>query len=204
MGGAHIGKALQTMSDFSSAALLRTLADTGALLTGHFELRSGLHSAEFFQCANLLRHPRIAERLCTELVQRVPAAVREATELVIAPALGGILVGHEVARALDRPSIFAEKSDGRLVMRRFTIEPGTKVLVAEDVVTRGGRVQETIDLVRAAGAEVLSVAVLVDRSGGQARFDVPLVALLSMAPRTWAPADCPLCRGGSTPVHPGS
>ncbi len=188
----------------STNRLLRTLSETGALLEGHFELRSGLHSAEFFQCANLLRHPRIAGRLCAALARRLPAAVREAVELVVSPALGGILVGHEVARALDRPSIFAEKAEGRLVLRRFAIDPGTKVLIAEDVVTRGGRVQETIELVRAAQAEVLGVVVLVDRSGGQAHFDVPLEALLSMAPRTWDPADCPLCRQGSTPVHPGS
>ncbi len=188
----------------SEAEVLQALSDTGALLKGHFELRSGLHSADFFQCANLLRHPRIAQRLCAALAASVPAALQDEIRTVAAPALGGILVGHEVARALDKLSIFAEKESGRLVLRRFALQPGEAVLVAEDVVTRGGRVQETIDLVRQAGGRVVAVVTLVDRSGGAARFDVPHFALLRLAPTTWTPAECPLCREGSRPVHPGS
>ena len=185
--------------------ILRALEETGALLNGHFELRSGLHSDRYFQCAYLLRQPRRAEALCAELVRRMrPSLAGARLDGVIAPALGGILVGHEVARALDLQSIFAEKQDGRLVLRRFAIRPGERYVVAEDVITRGGRVQETIDIVRAAGAEAAAVAVIVDRSDGAAKFDCPAFSLLRMAPTTWAPADCPLCRQGSRAVHPGS
>lgn len=185
--------------------ILALLADTGALLSGHFELRSGLHSDRFFQCANVLRHPRTAERLCAELVRTMqPALSGGRVDSVIAPALGGMIVGHEVARALNVLSIFAEKQDGKLVMRRFAIRPGERYVVAEDVITRGGRVQETIDIVRAAGAQVVAIAVLVDRSAGAATFDYPTFSLLRMAPQTWEPAACPLCKTGGKPVHPGS
>ncbi len=185
--------------------ILKMLEDTGALLSGHFELRSGLHSNRFFQCANVLRYPRIAGQLCDELVKRMRAAMEiGAVDGVISPALGGILVGHEVARAMDVKCIFAEKQDNKLVMRRFGMKPGERYVVAEDVITRGGRVQETIDLVKAAGAEVAAVLVLVDRSAGQARFDYPTFALLQMAPEVWEPALCPLCAQKKPFVHPGS
>ncbi len=192
------------MNALTQKQVLQTLSDTGALLEGHFELRSGLHSGNYFQCANLLRYPRQAQRLCEALAAMIPEELAAKVRTVVSPALGGILVGHEVARALDKLSIFAEKQDGALVMRRFAVQPGEPVLVAEDVVTRGGRVQETIDLVRAAGGEVLGVAVLVDRSGGKASFDVPFFSLLQMEPVVWEPADCPLCASGSKAVHPGS
>ena len=185
--------------------VLSVLAETGALLRGHFELRSGLHSPEFFQCANLLRFPRKAGELCAALAAAVPANLAAEAETVVSPALGGILVGHEVARALDRKCIFAEKQDGALVMRRFEIEPGEPCIVAEDVVTRDGRVQETIDIVRAAGGRVLAVVTLVDRSGGKASFGaIPHFSLLRMEPVTYEPSACPLCAAGGTPVHPGS
>jgi orotate phosphoribosyltransferase len=125
-------------------------------------------------------------------------------DTVIAPAMGGIVVGHEVARVLDVRSIFAEKQDGKLVLRRFVIAAGERCLVAEDVITRGGRVQETVDIVRARGGVVVAVVCLVDRSNGQARFGVPLLSLMELAPVTYEPADCPLCRQGLPLVHPGS
>lgn len=184
--------------------ILHELEATGALLSGHFELRSKLHSDRFFQCALLQRHPRVFARLCAALAAKVEAAAPGRLDCVIAPALGGIVAGHELARALDLRSIFAEKVDGRLAMRRFAIEPGARYLVAEDVVTRGGRVQETIDLVRQGGGEPVAVAVLVDRSAGQANFGVPLVSLLEMAPQVWEPSACPLCQAGRPFVHPGS
>jgi orotate phosphoribosyltransferase len=185
--------------------ILSLLEETGALLNGHFELRSKLHSDRFFQCANVCRYPRAAEKLCAELVRRMRPELGDARiDGVIAPAMGGLVVGHEVARALDVRSIFAEKQDGKLVMRRFTIKPGERYVVAEDVITRGGRVQETIDIVRAAGAEVAAVAVLVDRSAGAAKFDYPTFSLLQLAPQVWEPAACPMCKQGSKPVHPGS
>ena len=135
---------------------------------------------------------------------------------MISPAVGGILVGHEVARALDTKCVFAEKvqDEGvdatgkpitKLAMRRFTLKPGERYVVAEDVVTKGGRVQETIDLVKAAGAEVAAVVLLVDRSKGSVKFgDIPMFSLVQIQPTTWEPAACPLCAAGGHPVHPGS
>lgn len=186
--------------------VLRHFQQTGALLDGHFELRSGLHSDRFFQCAHLLRHPRRAEALAADLAHRLRQTLPDLPQVtgVISPAMGGIIVGHELARALDTQSIFAEKQDGRLCLRRFQIAPGQTWIVAEDVVTRGGRVQETIDIVRAAGAAVAAVALLVDRSDGRLAFDCPVISLLRMTPRLWPPADCPLCRSGRPLSHPGS
>ncbi len=125
-------------------------------------------------------------------------------DVVISPAMGGLAVGHEVGRALDLPFIFAEKVDGHLALRRFSLEAGARVIVAEDVVTRGGRVQETIDIVRGCGAEVVSVLLLVDRSGGVADFGVPAFSLVEVVPHTYEPDACPLCKAGSPFVHPGS
>ncbi len=197
--------------------VLKIFADTGALLTGHFELRSKLHSDRYFQCANVLRYPRIAARLCDALVAKMKAACDSGPlDGVVSPAVGGILVGHEVARALDTKCVFAEKVPGegvdatgkpvtKLAMRRFALKPGERYVVAEDVVTKGGRVQETIDLVQAAGAEVAAVVLLVDRSKGTVRFgDIPMFSLVQIQPTTWEPAACPLCKAGGHPVHPGS
>ena len=198
--------------------ILKIFAETGALLEGHFELRSKLHSDRYFQCANVLRYPRIAARLCDELVAKMNAACDVGRiDGVISPAVGGILVGHEVARALDTKCVFAEKVQAgdevdatgkpvtKLAMRRFSLKPGERYVVAEDVVTKGGRVQETIDLVQAAGAEVAAVVLLVDRSKGSVKFgDIPMFSLVQIQPTTWEPAACPLCAAGGHPVHPGS
>jgi len=187
--------------------LLQTFRETGALLKGHFELRSGLHSPEYFQCALLLQYPAVAERLCKALVagMRASPALKLTAECVISPALGGLFVGHEVARALGLPHIFAEKEAGKLVMRRgFEIRRGQKFVVAEDVITRGGRVQETIDIVEKSGGIVVAIAVLVNRSGGKVSFKYPLFSLLEMEPVTYEPAGCPLCKRGEPMVHPGS
>jgi len=199
-----------------SSDVMDILRQTGGLLEGHFELRSGLHSDRFFQCANVLRYPRIAGQLCSALVEKMKAdGLAGDVDTVIAPALGGILVGYEIARYLEPPrpfgsgkplvrSIFAEKQNDKLVLRRFDIKEGEGVVVAEDVVTRGGRVQETIDIVAARGGNILAVALLVDRSGGKARFDYPTHSLLEMEPVTWTPEECPLCRKKIPLVHPGS
>ncbi len=186
--------------------ILRVLEESEALLKGHFELRSKLHSNRFFQCANLLRYPHLAAMLCEELVRRTRDTLDlgELTGGVIAPAIGGIIVGHEVARALNTRSIFAEKENDRLVMRRFKIRPGERYVVAEDVITRGGRVQESIDLVTAAGGEIAAVLVLVDRSDGKANFGYPTFSLLKMAPEVWTAAECPMCAKNQPFVHPGS
>lgn len=184
---------------------LDILRETGALLEGHFELRSKLHSGQFFQCANALKFPDAAEKLCGAVVEKYKAEnSTDDIEGVISPALGGIIVGHEVARALGVKSIFAEKKDDVLVMRRFTIEAGKKYIVAEDVVTRGGRVQETIDIVEQAGGIVAAILLIVNRSGGKAQFDYPVYSLLEMEPVTYEPGKCPLCDEGKPLVHPGS
>ena len=199
-------------------SVLGAFKKTEALLEGHFELRSKLHSNRYFQCANVLRYPRIAAKLCREATKRAVASGKLGKRIdgVISPAVGGILVGHEVARELNVKCIFAEKVQGKgvdatgkpntvLALRRFAIRKGERYVVAEDVVTKGGRVQETIDLVKAAGGKVAGVVVLVDRSGGKAKFGrVPMFPLVRMTPETWTAAECPMCKAGSRPVHPGS
>jgi len=187
--------------------ILAKLKDTGALLEGHFELRSGLHSDRYFQCANLLMYPRTAGELCgalSEQLRRVLPA-DPPVDAVVSPAMGGIIVGHEIARALGVRSIFVEKTqDGALALRRFEISGGESFVVAEDVITRGGRVQETIDIVEGRGGKIAAIALLIDRSDGAVQFEYPTSRLLEMAPVAWEPGDCPLCAEGVPLVHPGS
>ncbi len=187
----------------TGAEVLQIFRDTRALLDGHFVLRSGLHSRQYFQCALVLQHPRVAEKLCGDLAGKLKTA---GAQVVISPALGGLFVGHEVARALDVRHIFVEKnSAGRLELRRgFQVARGEKVLVVEDVVTKGGRVQETIDIVRALGGEVVGVGTLVDRSGGKVGFGVPFESLIALSVDTFDPATCPLCQAGVPLIKPGS
>ncbi len=187
--------------------ILKIFRDTGALLGGHFELRSGLHSDQYFQCALVLQHPRLAGQLCSALADRLRDELGEAfrPDGIISPALGGIPVGHELGRAFNVRAIFAEKQEGRLVLRRaFEVKPGERFIVGEDVVTRGGRVREVMDIVTSRGGIVEAVAVLVDRSAGQFACERPLVSLLQLAPTTWPPAECPLCGQGVPVHHPGS
>jgi orotate phosphoribosyltransferase len=187
----------------SEAQVLERFVQTRALLEGHFLLRSGLHSNRYFQAALVLQHTRLAADLCAELAARF-ADTR--VDLVISPALGGLVVGQEVGRALGVRAIFAEKDEqSNLVLRRgFRLERGERVLVAEDVVTKGGRVQQTLDLVRAAGAEAVGVAVLVDRSRGGNPFAVPMHSLARLDLPAYAPEECPLCRQGVPLEKPGS
>lgn len=186
--------------------VLEILTKSEALLDGHFELRSGLHSDRFFQCAYVLRYPDLAERLCRALVEKARGVLGEDLKAdgVIAPAMGGIVVGHEIARVLGVKSIFAEKKDDELVLRRFDIDKGERYVVAEDVITRGGRVQETIDIVEARGGRVAAIVLLVNRSGGKAEFKYPTISLLEMEPVTYSPEACPLCKQGLALAHPGS
>jgi len=152
---------------------------TRALLEGHFVLRSGLHSGQFFQCAQVCQHMDAVERLATLLKAKLTGY---SFSTVLAPAMGGLVIGQELARQTGSRYIFAEKVDDRLVMRRgFTFAPNERVLIAEDVVTRGGRVQECLALVRAAGAIPVAVTMLVDRSASEARFDVPAISLLELS-----------------------
>jgi len=184
--------------------VLDLFRQTGALLHGHFVLRSGLHSREFFQCALLLQDAAIAAKVCGWLADKLD--VHEATT-VISPAVGGIIVGQEVARHLGKRHIFAEKDgDGGLVLRRgFQIKPGERFLVAEDVVTRGGRVQETIQIVRDHGGIVAAAGSIVDRSGGSLPdFGCPFVSLVEMNVETFDPADLPPDLRGTPAIKPGS
>ncbi len=183
--------------------VLSLFRHTHALLDGHFVLRSGLHSRQFFQCAMLLPHTKIAGRVCGLLAEKL----REFDcDSVISPALGGIIVGHEVARHLDRRHIFAEKEDGRLVLRRgFEIANGERFIVAEDVVTRGGRVQETIGIVKERGGVVAAVGVVIDRSGGHAPdFGCPFVSLVKLDVETFDADKLPPDLASTPAIKPGS
>jgi len=183
--------------------LLALFRKTGALLEGHFVLRSGLHSRQFFQCALLLQYTDIAAEVCG----RLAAKLRDVDcDAVISPALGGIVVGQEVGRALGKRHIFAEKdADGLILRRGFQIAPNERFIVAEDVVTRGGRVQETVDIVRAHGGTVAAVGVIVDRSGGERPdFGCPFVSLVEMNVETFAADKLPADLAGTAAVKPGS
>lgn len=178
------------------------LTRLGALKQGHFRLTSGLHSDRYMQCAALFQFPKESEQLCAALAEKFAG---QKIDLVAGPALGGIIMAYEVARALGVPNIFSEREDGKMTFRRgFRVEAGQKVLVVEDVVTTGGSVKEVIGLVRAAGGEVVGVGSVVDRSGGKADFGVPFRALMTLEATTWKEEDCPLCKEGVPIVKPGS
>ena len=186
----------------TEAEVLDIFRRSGALLEGHFILRSGLHSRQFFQCALALQEMPVVEKLGAALAEKVRPL---APQTVMAPAMGGLVIGQEVARQLGVRFIFAEKEAGRLSLRRgFTIRPGERVLVVEDVITRGGRVQETIDIVRAHRGEVVGVAVLVDRSGGRVDFGLPLHSLVQIDVETFPPDQLPSDLAALPAVKPGS
>lgn len=186
----------------TAEAVIDLFRRVGALLEGHFRLTSGLHSPGYLQCALVLQHPREAERCGAFIAERVRGLDIQA---VLSPALGGIVIGQEVARALGVRAIFAERQDGALTLRRgFSLTPGERVLVVEDVVTTGGSTRETIQVARAAGAEVVAAASIIDRSGGNQGLDVPYHALATVTLPTYSPESCPLCAAGSAVVKPGS
>jgi orotate phosphoribosyltransferase len=174
----------------------------GALLEGHFKLSSGLHSSGYLQCALVLQDPRDA----AVLGEAIAARVRDlGAQVVLSPALGGIVIGHEVARALGVRALFAERQDGRLALRRgFSLVSGERVLVVEDVVTTGGSTRETMEVAIAAGAQVVGAASIIDRSGGAAALGVPYHALQPLSVPVYDPASCPLCAAGVPIVKPGS
>ncbi len=181
---------------------LQIFRDTGALLEGHFILRSGLHSRQFFQCALAFQQMPIVEKLGGALAERARPL---GAVTVVAPAMGGLVIGQEVARQLGTRFIFAEKEDGKLVLRRgFKIAPGEKILIVEDVVTKGGRAQETLDIVRAQGGQVVGVAIVVDRSNGTVRLDVPLISLISLRVETFEPSNLPPDLAKIPAIKPGS
>ena len=187
----------------NDAEVMRHFEETGAVLNGHFELSSGLHSDRYVQCARVLMHPDRAELLCRDLAGRIPD--RDDIDIVVGPALGGITVAYELARALGRPGIFAERRDGEFALRRgFEVAAGTCVIVAEDVVTTGGSVREVLELLDRLGAKIIGVASLI-RRGDRSSFDVPFTRLVDVEVEAWRPAECPICLESRLPVlKPGS
>lgn len=186
----------------TSEEVLDIYKKTGALLTGHFLLSSGLHSEQYLQSALVLQQPDIASKLCAALAEHFRNSHIEA---VIAPALGGVFVSHETARALKVRALFAERVNGELTLRRgFTIKPGERVLVVEDVITTGKSTKETIEVVKRSGGTAVAAGSLVDRSGGKAELGVPYKSLVTLNVPAYTPEACPLCKAGGKPVKPGS
>jgi orotate phosphoribosyltransferase len=182
--------------------VLQIFRASGALLTGHFILRSGLHSRQFFQCALALQQMPAVEQLGAALAAKVKPL---GAVTVVAPAMGGLVIGQEVARQLGVRFIFVEKEDGKLVLRRgFKITPGEKILIVEDVVTKGGRVQETMAIVRAHGGDLVGVAMVVDRSNGQTQLGVPQFSLIALQVETFDPNRLPPDLAKIPAVKPGS
>ncbi len=175
---------------------------TGALLEGHFLLRSGLHSRQFFQCALALQQMPVVEKLGSALAEKLASLV---VTTIVSPAMGGLVIGQEVARQLKARFIFVEKENTRLVLRRgYKISKGEKILIVEDVVTKGGRVQETIDIVRAHGGSLAGVAMIVDRSNGSVDFGVPAFSLISLKVETYPAEDLPEDLAKIPAIKPGS
>ncbi|MTI60758.1 MAG: orotate phosphoribosyltransferase [Firmicutes bacterium] len=186
----------------SKEEILKDLEETGALLKGHFLLSSGLHSGGYVQCASLLKYPATAGKLCEELADKV---AEYKPDIVVGPALGGVIVSYELARSLGKPGIFTERKGKKMELRRnFEINSGDRVLLVEDVVTTGGSVREVIEIVNDRGGELLAVASLIDRSGGKVDFGVPFESLISLNLAVYQPDECPLCKKGSEAIKPGS
>jgi orotate phosphoribosyltransferase len=186
----------------TAEGILDLFRRVGAQLEGHFRLSSGLHSSGYLQCALVLQHPREAEACGAAIA----AQIRELQpEAVLSPALGGVVIGHEVARALGVRAIFAERQEGVLTLRRgFSLDAGERVLVVEDVVTTGGSTRETMAVARAAGANVVGAAAIIDRGGGHQDLGVPFRALATIDLPVYQPDACPLCARGEPVVKPGS
>lgn len=183
-------------------SVLQLFRESGALLDGHFRLTSGLHSGGYLQCALVLQHPRQAEALGQALADLVRPL---APTVVLSPAIGGLIIGHEVGRGLGVRAIFAERQDGAMTLRRgFTLTPADRVVVIEDVVTTGGSTRETIAAAREAGSAVVGAGAVIDRSGGSLVLDVPFQALAAISVATHAPDACPMCQAGVPVVKPGS
>ncbi len=194
--------ACYTSACMTDSEVLNLFRHSGALLEGHFKLSSGLHSDRYLQSALVLQHPDFAEQLGRELGERTKHLQPTA---VLSPALGGIVIGQEVGRALQVRALFAERQDGTLMLRRgFTLDPTDRVLIVEDVITTGGSTRETIAVAEAAGAQVVGAASIIDRGSAGTRLDVPLQSLVKMQVAAHDPASCPLCAKGLAVVKPGS
>ena len=184
------------------AEMERIFKETGLMLKGHFLLTSGRHSNRYMQCAKLCQYPVYSEMICKDLAKRLEG---QQIDLLVGPAVGGIIMIYEMARQINVPNIFAERENGNMTLRRgFTIPKGAKVLVVEDVVTTGGSVREVMDIVANSEAEVVGVCVVVDRSGGKIDFGVPFFAAYETEIQSYEPSQCPLCEQGLELVKPGS
>jgi orotate phosphoribosyltransferase len=189
--------------------VLKLFDKYGALLTGHFKLSSGLHSEKYLQCALVLQHPDVAEKLSGELTKKLseglPSGSRTKVDVVVGPALGGITLAYEVARSLGVRGLFTERHEGKMVLRRgFSIGKGENVLVVEDVITTGGSTKEVIDVVRSLGGKVVGVGSIIDRSSQAVDFGVPFHALAKVRVETFEEKDCPLCKKDIPVTKPGS
>jgi orotate phosphoribosyltransferase len=187
--------------------ILELFRSTGAYLQGHFRLTSGLHSREYLQCALVLQHPAHAERLGRMLAEEIRRKAGAGVNVVVSPALGGLIIGHEVARALGTRFLFTERDPAtrQMALRRgFTVGVGEKAVVVEDVITTGGSTHDVVEVLRAAGAEVVAAGSIIDRSGGTADVGVPRVALATLKVEVYEPERCPLCASGVPVVKPGS
>ncbi|MFN7998499.1 MAG: orotate phosphoribosyltransferase [Bryobacteraceae bacterium] len=187
-------------------SILELFRSTGAYLNGHFRLTSGLHSPEYLQCALVLQYPQHAAELGGLLADELRNLNPESPSVVVSPALGGLIIGHEVARALGARFLFTERdANGKMTLRRgFAVGPGEAAVVVEDVITTGGSTHDVVTVLQAAGARVLAAGSIVDRSGGQADVGVPRVALATLTVQAYDPAECPLCAQGLPVVKPGS
>lgn len=175
----------------TAAEIKEIFIKIGAILEGHFLLTSGLHSSLYVEKFQVLQHPKYTEKLCSEMAKLFAT---EKIDVVVGPVTGGIILAHEVGKCFNTRAIFTERENGKMTLRRgFVINPGEKVLVVEDIVTTGGSVQEVIEVVREHGGIPVGLAMLVDRSGGKAKFDIPAKALLTLEVPTYKPEDCPLC-----------
>lgn len=194
---------MTNLSEISELNVLNIFRNTGALLEGHFLLTSGRHSNQYFQCAKVLQHPDHTAEICLLIAKHFN---NYDIDTVIAPAMGGMIVGYEVARQLNKRSIFTERENKEMTLRRgFTLNKGEKVLVCEDVITTGGSVKEVIEIVKSYNAEVIGVASIVDRSNGKVDFGYPLFSTLKLDVVSYEPVDCPICKeGGIELIKPGS
>jgi orotate phosphoribosyltransferase len=194
---------METNVSLTPQQTIEYFEQTGAYLRGHFRLTSGLHSPEYLQCALVLQHPTIAATLGAALAE----AIDEKADVVASPAIGGLTIGHEVARASGARFIFTERDPATRVMslrRGFQVTPGERVIVIEDVITTGGSTREVIEIMKAAGADVIAAGSIIDRSGGKADLGVRRVALATLQVTAWPAEECPLCAAGQPVVKPGS
>ncbi|GAB4300432.1 MAG: orotate phosphoribosyltransferase [Ignavibacteriaceae bacterium] len=186
----------------NESEILDLFNETGALLKGHFLLTSGRHSDQYFQCAKVLQYPAYTEKICKGITEKFSSVK---IDTVISPAIGGIIVGQEVARQLNKRSVFAEREEGRLTLRRgFSLKKNERVLICEDVVTTGGSVFEVIDIVKSFDAQVAGVGFIVDRSNGKVDFGYPQFSSVRLDAVSFLPVECPLCRQGVPVIKPGS